>query len=163
MLLCCKLRFLPPLLFSQTLILTLTPLTLPPQPQPQHPPPLPYPQATNLGQAINEINRMRAWRLSDVPIKETDDEDLKDMSKRKTVRARIFLSYTSNQISCGQREIIKFLVQHKLVDCIVSTAGGIEEDFVKCFRPTYMGAFDGEKVSPLVFFSNHNSQFISYR
>lgn len=106
-------------------------------------------QATNLGQAINEINRMRAWRLSDVPIKETDDEDLKDMSKRKTVRARIFLSYTSNQISCGQREIIKFLVQHKLVDCIVSTAGGIEEDFVKCFRPTYMGAFDGEKGAAL--------------
>ena len=27
------------------------------------------------------------------------------------------------------------------VDCIVATAGGIEEDFIKCLAPTYMGDF----------------------
>jgi len=106
-------------------------------------------QATNLGLAINEINRMRRWRLSDVEVKETDDEELKDPEFRKKGRASIFLSYTSNQISGGQREIIKFLVQHKLVDVIVSTAGGIEEDFIKCFRPTYMGSFHGPKGGEL--------------
>jgi len=28
-----------------------------------------------------------------------------------------------------------------MVDCIVATAGGIEEDFIKCLAPTYMGDF----------------------
>ena len=98
-------------------------------------------QATNLGLAVEEIRRMRKWRLSDVPVKETDDEELKDPEVRKNIRARIFLGYTSNQVSCGQREVIKFLVKNNMVDCVVTTAGGIEEDFIKCFRPTYMGDF----------------------
>ena len=35
-------------------------------------------QATNLGMAVDEINRMRSWRLSDVPFEEgVDDPDLK--------------------------------------------------------------------------------------
>jgi deoxyhypusine synthase len=38
-------------------------------------------------------------------------------------------------------ETIKFLVQNKMVDVIVSSAGGIEEDFIKCLAPTYMGDF----------------------
>ena len=50
--------------------------------------------------------------------------------------------------SCGVRETIRFLVQHKLVDCIVTTAGGIEEDFIKCLAPTYLGDFalDGREL-----------------
>ena len=99
-------------------------------------------QATNLGMAIDEINRMRAWRLSDVDFREgVDDEELRDPAVRSKIRARIFLAYTSNQISCGQREVIRFIVQHGLVDCIVTTAGGIEEDIIKCFEPTFMGDF----------------------
>ena len=99
-------------------------------------------QATNLGMAVDEINRMRAWRLADVPFREgIDDEELRDPAVRSKIRARIFLAYTSNQISCGQREILKFIVQHGLVDCIVTTAGGIEEDIIKCFEPTFMGDF----------------------
>ncbi len=27
------------------------------------------------------------------------------------------------------------------VDCIVATAGGVEEDFIKCLAPTYLGDF----------------------
>jgi len=27
------------------------------------------------------------------------------------------------------------------VDCIVTTAGGVEEDFIKCLAPTYVGDF----------------------
>ncbi len=30
------------------------------------------------------------------------------------------------------------------VDCIVTTAGGIEEDFIKCLAPTYVGSFELE-------------------
>jgi deoxyhypusine synthase len=98
-------------------------------------------QATNLGLAVDQIRQMRSWRLSDVEWKEGDDAELKDPEVRSKIRARIFLAYTSNQISSGQREVIKFLVQHKMVDVIISTAGGVEEDLVKCFQPTFMGDF----------------------
>ena len=37
--------------------------------------------------------------------------------------------------------MIRFLVKHRMVDCIVTTAGGIEEDLMKCFEPTFMGDF----------------------
>ena len=98
-------------------------------------------QASNLGEAIDQIRLMRKWRLSDTEWKEGDDPALKPIEIRKRIRARIFLGYTSNQISCGQREIIRFLVQHKMVDVLVTTAGGIEEDIIKCFEPTFMGDF----------------------
>ena len=37
--------------------------------------------------------------------------------------------------------MIRFLVKHKMVDCLVTTAGGIEEDFIKCLAPTYVDEF----------------------
>lgn len=60
---------------------------------------------------------------------------------RKETKCKIFLAYTSNLVSCGMREIIRFLVEHKMVDVLISSAGGIEEDFIKCLAPTYMGDF----------------------
>lgn len=39
------------------------------------------------------------------------------------------------------RETLRWLVQHKHVSAIVTTAGGVEEDFIKCLAPTYLGAF----------------------
>lgn len=56
-------------------------------------------------------------------------------------KATIFLGYTSNLISSGLRETIRWLVEHKHVSAIVTTAGGVEEDFIKCLAPTYLGAF----------------------
>lgn len=98
-------------------------------------------QATNVGLAINEINRMLKWRLSDIPVKDDECDELKDINFRNNTKCTIFLSYTSNMISCGLRETIKFLVKNKLVHAIVSSAGGIEEDFIKCLAPTYLGDF----------------------
>ncbi|KAJ8612653.1 hypothetical protein CTAYLR_002102, partial [Chrysophaeum taylorii] len=95
-------------------------------------------QATNLALAIEEVNRMRAWRLSDRP--EKPDDDIKGEA-RKNVRCKIFLAFTSNMISSGVREVIRYLVQHKMVDVLVTTAGGVEEDLIKCLAPTYVGAF----------------------
>ncbi|CAM9457335.1 unnamed protein product [Ectocarpus sp. 13 AM-2016] len=99
-------------------------------------------QATNLAKAVEEVNRMRRWRLSDRPVKPDEDDDLKDPAVRAGVKATIFFSYTSNMVSCGVRETIRFLAQHKMVDCIVTSAGGVEEDFLKCLRPTYLGDFN---------------------
>jgi deoxyhypusine synthase len=56
-------------------------------------------------------------------------------------KTTIFLGYTSNLISSGLRETLRYLVQHKHVAAIVTTAGGVEEDFIKCLAPTYLGAF----------------------
>ena len=47
------------------------------------------------------------------------------------MRAKIFLGFTSNLISSGVREHIRFLVQHRMVDVLVTTAGGVEEDLIK--------------------------------
>ncbi|KAM8723798.1 deoxyhypusine synthase-like [Acanthopagrus schlegelii] len=54
----------------------------------------------------------------------------------------IFLSYTSNLISSGIRETICYLAEHKMVDVLVTTAGGIEEDLIKCLGPVYVGDFN---------------------
>lgn len=95
-------------------------------------------QATNLSLAIEEVKRMRSWRAS--PPKSNTGIDSKNMDSTEQ-KATIYLGYTSNMVSCGNREVIRFLVKHKLVDVIVTTAGGIEEDFIKCLAPTLLGEF----------------------
>jgi deoxyhypusine synthase len=75
-------------------------------------------QATNIGKAI---------------------EITKAMMREQ---ATIFLAFTSNQVSSGNREIIKYLVKHKLVHVLTTTAGGIEEDIIKCFKPFVIGDFE---------------------
>lgn len=57
---------------------------------------------------------------------------------REQIRCNIFLGYTSNLVSSGLREVIRFLVQHNYVQCLVTTAGGIEEDLIKCLGPTFV-------------------------
>ena len=75
-------------------------------------------------------------------------EIVKAMRREK---ARIFLSFTSNQISSGNREIIKYLVKHKKVDILVTSAGGVEEDIIKCLKPFVLGNFE---VSGRMMFEN---------
>ncbi len=105
-------------------------------------------QATALGKSIGIINKMINWRLSDDPFIEEEGDEWKDIEIRQKTRCTIFLGYTSNMASCGMREIIRYLCEHKMIDCIVTTAGGIEEDFIKCLKPTYIGDFylDGTEL-----------------
>ena len=74
-------------------------------------------QATHFSKAIEIINKM---------IKE---------------KVTIYLGYTSNLVTSGLREIFRYLAEHKKVNVIVTTAGGIEEDFVKCFGDFKLGKF----------------------
>ena len=56
---------------------------------------------------------------------------------------RIIICFTSNVISSGLREQIKFLAQHKMIDAVVTTAGGVEEDVIKCIGgDTFLGKFN---------------------
>mmetsp|Transcript_17768 Transcript_17768/g.36444 ORF Transcript_17768/g.36444 Transcript_17768/m.36444 type:complete len:375 (-) Transcript_17768:1628-2752(-) len=98
-------------------------------------------QATSFGQAVEEVRRMTRWRLSDEPVGPDEPEEHRDPAFRAQVKCKIFLGYTSNLILSGVRESIKFLLKHKMVDCVVTTAGGIEEDLIKCLGPTYLGDF----------------------
>ncbi len=75
-------------------------------------------QATNLAQAINIVKVM------------------------KREKATTFLAYTSNIVSSGCRDIIKYLVKHKMVDVLVTSAGGVEEDIIKALKPFVLGRFD---------------------
>jgi len=74
-------------------------------------------QASNFSDAVKIVNEM---------IKE---------------KAFIFLGYTSNMVSSGNREIIRFLAEHKKIGCLVTTAGGIEEDIIKCLGDFVLGDF----------------------
>jgi deoxyhypusine synthase len=74
-------------------------------------------QATHFAKAIEIINKMINEKVS------------------------IYLGYTSNLVTSGLRDIFRYLAEHKKVDVIVTTAGGIEEDFVKCLGSFKLGKF----------------------
>jgi len=74
-------------------------------------------QATHLSKAIEIVNKM-----------------IRD-------KAFIFLGYTSNMVSSGNRDIIRYLVKHKKVDVLVTTCGGVEEDIIKCLGDFVIGDF----------------------
>ncbi|TRY97329.1 hypothetical protein DNTS_020613 [Danionella cerebrum] len=93
-------------------------------------------QASSFSLAAQEINKMIEKRLEPVQ----QEQETGDSSAPPS-GCTIFLGYTSNLISSGVRESIRYLTQHRMVDVIVTTAGGIEEDLIKCLAPTYLGDF----------------------
>ena len=104
-------------------------------------------QATNYGLAVSEIRKMLNWRLAHEPVAEDEDEAFLSEEARQNVRCKIFLAYTSNLISAGMRETLRFLFEHKLIQVAVTSAGGIEEDIIKCLAKTYRGEFSLDGVA----------------
>ena len=132
-------------------------------------------QATALGQAVAELNRMLSWRLSDdlsaaaaeqeeekkkeattaangaaeatasQAAASTPNNDFADDDPEKpdpdSVTTKIFLAFTSNLGSSGVRDTVRYLAERRLVDVIVTTAGAVEEDLIKCLAPTHIGDF----------------------
>ncbi len=74
-------------------------------------------QASHLGKALGIVNKM-----------------IKD-------KVTVFLGCTSNLITSGIRDVIRFLAEHKKIDVFVTTAGGIEEDIIKCLGSFKLGKF----------------------
>ena len=107
-------------------------------------------QATSFGKAIEEVNRMLSFRLADDPINPDDDDTYADPKVREETKCTIFFGFTSNMISCGTRETVKFLAQNKLVDVMVTTCGAIEEDILKTFGEFKMGDFHLDVFPPFI-------------
>ncbi|XP_952648.1 deoxyhypusine synthase, putative [Theileria annulata] len=100
-------------------------------------------QATNLGLAAEMVDRMFSWRLSDDPLQESDEgTPYADPEVRRKTKCTIWVSFTSNMISCGLREAFVFMAKHRLVDVFVTSGGGVEEDLIKCLGHTYIGKFN---------------------
>ena len=68
----------------------------------------------------------------------------KVIKKMKKDKATIFLSFTSNLVSSGLREIIAQLIKNKLVDAVITSVGSIEEDLIKTEKPFLLGSFDAD-------------------
>lgn len=71
-------------------------------------------QATNFGLAVEEIQKMLEGRSAPLEKEQEDGFEEDEFIKRKH-GCTIFLGYTSNMVSCGVRETIRYLVEHKLV------------------------------------------------
>ncbi|PVU95413.1 hypothetical protein BB561_001828 [Smittium simulii] len=99
-------------------------------------------QASNFAKAVDVVNNMLSWKLSEDPDFIEQNQDKMDLSDPAKHKCKIFLGYTSNMISSGLRENFLFLAKNKMIDVIVTTAGGIEEDFIKCLAKTYLGDFN---------------------
>lgn len=97
-------------------------------------------QGSSVGNACDVINEMSLWR-GKLREELAEHERTGEFDHEGRQKATIFMGFTSNLISSGVRETLRYLVQHKKVSAIVATAGGIEEDLIKVLAPTYLGDF----------------------
>lgn len=61
--------------------------------------------------------------------------------KMRKNNAKIFLGFTSNMSTSGVRDVITYLVKNKLVNFVVTTTGGIEEDIIKTHKDFLHGDY----------------------
>eukprot|EP01061_Rhynchopus_euleeides_P037726 TRINITY_DN6464_c0_g2_i1.p2 TRINITY_DN6464_c0_g2~~TRINITY_DN6464_c0_g2_i1.p2 ORF type:complete len:337 (+),score=143.74 TRINITY_DN6464_c0_g2_i1:55-1011(+) len=78
-------------------------------------------QGTEIDRAVETVKRM------------VDD--------KRAGRCPLVLAFTSNLISSGLREVFTGMTEAGLLDAVITTAGGVEEDFIKCLGPTVLGDF----------------------
>jgi len=71
-------------------------------------------------------------------------EAIKIINEMRKSKCKIILGYTSNMVTSGLRDIFRYLTEHKMVDIIVTTGGGIEEDIIKCLGNFYLGDFTAD-------------------
>ena len=98
--------------------------------------------------------------------------------RMKKSGAKIYFTYTSNMVTSGLRGFFAQLIELKIIDVIVTTVGGIEEDIMKAkgeefiignFKPDDNGKvpllksnFESKNI-PNLFFAGILSQEISYK
>ncbi|MCA9487342.1 MAG: deoxyhypusine synthase [Nanoarchaeota archaeon] len=68
-------------------------------------------------------------------------EGIEIINEMISEKAFIYLGYSSNIVTSGLRDVIRHLAEHKKVNVLVTTAGGIEEDIIKCLGDFKLGDF----------------------
>ena len=101
----------------------------------------------DFGKGVNYKNIIKSFKSSGAQASEFA-KAIEIVNKMIEDKAFIFLGYTSNMVSTGNREIIRYLVENKKVNVLVTTAGGIEEDVIKCLGDFVLGDFrvDGKEL-----------------
>ena len=67
--------------------------------------------------------------------------------KMKKDGAKIYLTYTSNMVTSGLRGFFAQIIKLGLVDVVVTTVGGIEEDIMKAHNEEFViGDFSSDDV-----------------
>ncbi len=69
------------------------------------------------------------------------------IKEMKANKAKIFLTFTSNMVSSGLRELIAQLVRDGFVDVIITNVGSIEEDAMKSFSSFELSSFDADDAA----------------
>lgn len=66
------------------------------------------------------------WDLSKEPVAEDEDDDLLTPEARAKVKCKIFLGFTSNLISSGLRDTLRYLAQHRMVRAFAIAADTLQ-------------------------------------
>ncbi|ELZ00013.1 deoxyhypusine synthase [Natrialba aegyptia DSM 13077] len=62
-------------------------------------------------------------------------------------KATIYLTFTSNIISSGLREVVAYLVREGYVDVLITTSGALTEDVIKTAKPFKMGKWNANEAT----------------
>jgi len=63
------------------------------------------------------------------------------IQRMKEEKALTILTFTSNMVSSGLRDLFAELAKEKFVDLIITGAGSVEEDIMKTHKPFLLGSF----------------------
>ncbi|MEM5871981.1 MAG: deoxyhypusine synthase [Candidatus Aenigmatarchaeota archaeon] len=69
-------------------------------------------------------------------------EGVEIIREMKRVKATIFLTFTANMVASGLRSLFAKLCEKRFVDVIITTGGAIEHDFIRSFKPYFLGDFN---------------------
>ncbi|ELZ00698.1 deoxyhypusine synthase [Natrialba chahannaoensis JCM 10990] len=73
-------------------------------------------------------------------------EGIEIAEKMRENDATVYLTFTSNIISSGLREVVAALVRKGYVDVIITTSGSLTEDVIKTEKPFKMGEWDADEA-----------------
>jgi len=101
---------------------------------------LKWKKGINVNELVNSLGNVGFQSIELEKAKET-------IIKMKKDGAKIYLTYTSNMVTSGLRGFFAQLIELNLVDVIVTTVGGIEEDIMKSHKEKFViGDFNSDDV-----------------
>lgn len=59
--------------------------------------------------------------------------------------ATVYLTFTSNIVSSGLREVVAYLVREGFIDVLITTSGSLTEDVIKTAKPFKMGEWNADE------------------